>query len=138
MSDYTPQSPVEHHDSLVIDDAVIEKITAVVARNTEGILDMKGSLMSGFASSIGATAKASKGITASVDGAAASIEIKAILEYGASAPAIFERIKTVVREQVKAMTGLEVRDINFRVVNIMTRDEFERDSKKAAAQQAQS
>lgn len=134
MSDYTSQTPLEHHDSLIIDDAVIEKITAVVARNTEGILDMKGSLMSGFATTLGAASKASKGITASVDGAAASIEIKAILEYGASAPAIFERIKTVVREQVKAMTGLDVRDINFRVVNIMTREEFERDSKKAAQQ----
>ena len=78
-----------------------------------------------------------KGITASVDGAAASIEIKAILEYGASAPAIFDRIKVDIRRQVKEMTGLEVHDINFRVVDVMTREEFERDSKKAAQQQQQ-
>ena len=35
------------------------------------------------------------------------------------------------------MTGLEVHDINFRVVDVMTREEFERDSKKAAQQQQQ-
>ena len=121
----------QEQDTLIIDDGVIEKIAAVVARSIEGILDMKGSLMSGFASSFGGGAKTSKGITASVDGAAASIEIKAILEYGASAPLIFDKIKTEVRREVKEMTGLDVRDINFRVVDVMTKEEFERASKKA-------
>ena len=125
----TPQP--EDHDVLIIDDAVIEKIAAVVTRGIDGILDMKGSLMSGFASSFGGASKTSKGITASVDGAAASIEIKAILEYGASAPFIFDKIKSEVRREVKDMTGLDVRDINFRVVDVMTKDEFERDKKKA-------
>ena len=121
----------QEQDTLIIDDGVIEKIAAVVARSIEGILDMKGSLMSGFASSFGGSEKTSKGITASVDGAAASIEIKAILEYGASAPLIFDKIKTEVRREVKEMTGLDVRDINFRVVDVMTKEEFERASKKA-------
>lgn len=121
----------QEQDTLIIDDGVIEKIAAVVARSIEGILDMKGSLMSGFASSFGGSAKTSKGITASVDGAAASIEIKAILEYGASAPLIFDKIKTEVHREVKEMTGLDVRDINFRVVDVMTKEEFERASKKA-------
>ncbi|MDO4280581.1 MAG: Asp23/Gls24 family envelope stress response protein [Peptococcaceae bacterium] len=125
----TPSAGV---DRLIIDDGVIEKITGTVAREITGILDMKGSLMSGFASSLGASSKSAKGVTASVEGAAASIEIKAILEYGASAPQIFEQIKTAVRAEIKAMTGLEVRDIQFRVVDVMTREEFERSSKEAA------
>lgn len=132
MSEQPTIPPVQ--DVLVIDDAVIEKITGVVTRQIDGILDMKGSLMSGFATSLGAASRSAKGITASVDGAAASIEIKAILEYGASAPFIFEQIKTSVRQQVKAMTGLDVRDIQFRVVDVMTREEFERDTKKAQQQ----
>lgn len=132
----TNNLPPQDNDILIIDDAVIEKIAGVVTRSIDGILDMKGSLMSGFASSLGAVSKSSKGITASVDGAAASIEIKAILEYGASAPLIFEKVKNEVRREVRDMTGLDVRDINFRVVDVMTREEFERDSKKAA-QQAQ-
>lgn len=125
----------QDHDVLIIDDGVIEKIAAVVTRSIDGILDMKGSLMSGFASSFGGASKTSKGITASVDGAAASIEIKAILEYGASAPLIFDKIKSEVRREVKEMTGLDVRDINFRVVDVMTKDEFERDKKKAQSAQ---
>ena len=129
----TPQP--EDHDVLIIDDGVIEKIAGVVTRSIDGILDMKGSLMSGFASSFGGASKTSKGITASVDGAAASIEIKAILEYGASAPLIFDKIKSEVRREVKDMTGLDVRDINFRVVDVMTKDEFERDKKKAQSTQ---
>ena len=119
------------NDTLIIDDGVIEKITGVVAREIDGILDMKGSLMSGFATSLGAASKSSKGVTAIVEGATASIEIKAILEYGASAPLIFEQIKFAVRREIKAMTGLDVKDIQFRVVDIMTPEEFERNSKEA-------
>ena len=91
----------------------------------------QGSLMSGFATSLGAASKSSKGVTAIVEGATASIEIKAILEYGASAPLIFEQIKVAVRREIKAMTGLDVKDIQFRVVDIMTPEEFERNSKEA-------
>ena len=53
----TPQP--EDHDALIIDDGVIEKIAAVVTRGIDGILDMKGSLMSGFASSFGGASKPS-------------------------------------------------------------------------------
>ena len=45
------------NDTLIIDDGVIEKITGVVAREIDGILDMKGSLMSGFATSLVAASK---------------------------------------------------------------------------------
>lgn len=130
MSEQTPSLPL-HDDVLIIDDGVIEKITSTVTRQIDGVLDMKGSLMSGLASSFGG--KTSKGVTASVDGATASIEIKAILEYGASAPLIFEKIKAAVRQEIKAMTGLDVKDIQFRIVDVMTREEYERTSKEAAA-----
>ena len=33
--------PPQDHDTLIIDDAVIEKITGVACRNIDGILDMK-------------------------------------------------------------------------------------------------
>ena len=126
-----PQMVPQTTDTLIIDDGVIEKITGVVAREIDGILDMKGSLMSGFATSLGAASKSSTGVTAIVEGATASMEIKAILEYGASAPLIFEQIKVAVRREIKAMTGLDVKDIQFRVVDIMTPEEFERNSKEA-------
>lgn len=129
MSEQTSQE-MTHDDILIIDDGVIEKITCVVTRQIDGILDMKGSLMSGLASSFGG--KSAKGVTASVEGAAASIEIKAILEYGASAPDIFEQIKTAVRREVKNMTGLDVKDIQFRIVDVMTQEEFDRSSREVA------
>lgn len=123
-------------DTLVIEDGVIEKITGVVTREIDGILDMKGSLMSDFASSLGAVSKSSKGVTAIVEGAGCSIEIKAILEYGASAPQIFEQIKLAVRREIKNMTGLEVKNIQFRVVDVMTSEEFERNRKESAKKAA--
>lgn len=123
-------------DTLVIDDAVIEKITGIAAREVTGILAMKGSLMSGFASSFSGTANPTKGVTATVDGGNASIELKIILEYGASAPEVFEKVKVLVRDQVLHMTGLHVSDIQLRVVDVMTRSEYDRNRKEDADKQS--
>ena len=123
-------------DALLIDDAVIEKITGIAAREVNGVLAMKGSLMSGFASSFSGGANATKGVTATVEGSHASIELKVILEYGASAPEVFEKVKVTVREQVRHMTGLHVNDIQLRVVDVMTRAEYDRNRKEVSDKQA--
>ena len=122
-------------DALLVDDAVIEKITGIAAREVPGVLAMKGSLMSGFASSFSGSANPTKGVTASVEGNAASIELKVILEYGVSAPEVFEKVKATVRQQVHHMTGLVVNDLQMRVVDVMTRSEYDRNRKEAADKQ---
>lgn len=131
-----PEKENRTNDQLLIDDAVIEKITGIAVRDVKGVLGMKGSLMSGFASSFGAAASPTKGVTATVDGQYVTVEIKAILEYGASATEVFEQVRRLVREEIRLMTGLSVRDIQLRVVDVMTRAEYERDNREPAKKQS--
>lgn len=132
MSQQESNSQQQEKDQLLIDDAVIEKITGIAMRDVKGILGMKGSLMSGFASSFGAAASPSKGVTATVDGQYVTVEIRVILEYGASATEVFEQVRKLVRDEIRVMTGLSVRDIQLRVVDVMTQAEYDRDNKDAA------
>ena len=79
-------------DTLQFDDYVIEKIAAIAARDIPGVLELKGGFFSGiteaFASS---TDTNTQGVSVEVDENNVVVDLKAILEYGQSAPRIFTK-----------------------------------------------
>lgn len=129
----TPETQT-YSDTLSFDDAVIEKIAGICAREINGILDLKGNFITGLTESFSAGPSPTKGISADINEKDVILDLKVILEFGASAPEIFEQLKTHIREQLTNMTGLELRELNVRVVNVMTRKEFDKENSKSAAQ----
>jgi uncharacterized alkaline shock family protein YloU len=59
--------------------------------------------------------------------------MKLILEYGFSAPEMFEQLKAVIRRDIGKMTGLRVVELNVAVVDVKTRAEFEKQPAASAA-----
>ena len=133
-----PDNPNDYADTLSFDDAVIEKIAGIAAREIKGILDMKGNFISGITENFSSGPNPTKGISADIDEDEVVIDLKVILEYGASAPDIFEHLKKHIREELGLMTGLRLRELNVRVVDVMTRKEFDQENKNTAAQIKQS
>lgn len=111
-------------DSLIFEDAVVEKIAGLAARDVKGILAMKGSFISGLTENF-RSEDVTKGVSAEIDEQNVVIDLKIILEYGASAPDIFAQLKEHTREQLKHMTGLILRELNVYVVDVMSRREYE-------------
>ncbi len=112
-------------DTLTFDDYVIEKIAAIATRDIPGVLELKGGFFSGiteaFASS---TDTNTQGVSVEVDENNVVVDLKAILEYGQSAPRIFTKVKQTIKEKVREMTGLNVTSVNMKVSDIMTEKEF--------------
>lgn len=112
-------------DTLKFDDYVIEKIAALAARDIPGVLELKGGFFSGiteaFASS---TDTNTQGVSVEVDENNVVVDLKAILEYGQSAPRIFTKVKDTIKEKVREMTGLNVTSVNMKVSDIMTEKEY--------------
>ena len=104
---------------LTIADKVVAKISRIAVNKVDGILDMKAS----FFDSVSSVYQSSSEQDTS------KVNMQIILEYGKSAPHIFENIKKVVKENVKQMTGLDVVTVNVDVVDVMTREEYK--SKKS-------
>ena len=93
---------------LVIDENVVEKISSMAAQKIDGIIDMKGNVLSRIQEGLGGADK-TKGVDADiVDDTNAKINLDVIMEYGKSAPEIFDDIKKVVGGDLKDMTGLNV------------------------------
>ena len=102
---------------LVIDENVVEKISSMAAQKIDGIIDMKGNVLSRIQEGLGGADK-TKGVDADiVDDTNAKINLDVIMEYGKSAPEIFDDIKKVVGGDLKDMTGLNV-------VDVMTPEEY--------------
>ncbi|MDD7362535.1 MAG: Asp23/Gls24 family envelope stress response protein [Peptoniphilus sp.] len=124
----------EHKDSLIFDDSVVEKIISLAAREIKGVLDLKGGFISGITESFGAS-DATKGVDATINDKDVILDVKMILEFGQSAPRIFEELKQYAEQQLKLMTGLNIVELNVEVVDVMTRKDFEEKKQKNRASQ---
>lgn len=136
-STYDPYSSMDTTDStqfsdtasdpqykLVIDEAVVEKVSSKAAQKIDGIIDMKGNLLSRVQEGLGGDDK-TKGVDADVvDEKNAKIDLDIILEYGKSAVDVFDQVKDAVSQDIKDMTGLNVIEMTVNVVDVMTPEEF--------------
>lgn len=106
-------------------DKVIAKISRIAVNRVDGILDMKASFFDSVSSVFqSSNEQDTSGVDVEVGEKEAKVNMQIILEYGKSAPRIFEQIKKVVKDNVKEMTGLDVVTVNVDVVDVMTREEY--------------
>ena len=108
--------PAEPQYKLVIDENVVEKISSKAAQKIDGIIDMKGNLLSRVQEGLGGNDK-TKGVDADVvDDKNTKLDLDIVLEYGKSATDVFDQ---------KDMTGLNVVEMTVNVVDVMTQDEYD-------------
>lgn len=112
-------------DTLRFDDYVFEKIAAIAAREVPGVLELRGGFFSNIAGAFASSTDTdTTGVSVEVDEQNVIIDLRAVLEYGQSAPRIFLKVKEMIKEKVKEMTGLDVMAVNMKVEDIMTEKEF--------------
>lgn len=111
--------------TLTIDNTVVEKIVAITCRSVDGILQMKGNLISSIQEGFGGT-DITKGVSVEMVGEdACNVSVSIIMEYGKSAPKIFRELHDKISEKITDMTGLRVNSVNVRITNVMTREEMD-------------
>ena len=109
---------------LTIDENVVEKISSLAAQKVDGIIDMKGNVLSMIQEGLGGNDR-KKGVDADVvDENNAKVDLSIILEYVKSATDVFDQLKDVIAKDIKDMTGLNVIEMTVNVVDVMDQEEF--------------
>lgn len=118
----------EGHVSISND--VVATIAAIAAKSVEGVSDMLNSITGGFAEFLGKKNPA-KGVKVTITDRDVKIDMFVIVKYGVKIPDMAWEIQEKTKNEVEAMTGLNVVAVN---VNIEGIDMGEKKEKEVAAE----
>ncbi|MDU3136713.1 Asp23/Gls24 family envelope stress response protein [Anaerococcus sp.] len=124
---------LEYEESkLIIEDKVVAKIARIAINGVDGILEMKGNIADSIGSFFsGREEQSTAGVSVEVGEKEAKINLDVIIEYGKNATRIFQDIKRAVTNNIKEMTGLDVVTVNVDVVDVMTKQEYEKKNRES-------
>ncbi|WP_251575323.1 Asp23/Gls24 family envelope stress response protein [Limosilactobacillus agrestimuris] len=122
------KATVDQH--LTFDDSVIEKIAGITATRVPGIISLDGNMFSEFADKVSSSSNMTKGINADVGEKQVAIKMDATIEYGKSAPEIFDAVCKEVENALEKMTGLKLVKFELHVNDVKTREEMKKDDDK--------
>ncbi len=109
---------VEHRSKLTFDEQVISKIVMMSLKELDGVAIVR----SGAGSLFGRSGNI--GINVEVGETEVAVDLRLILEFGKNAQEIYEKLKKAIEEQVLNMTGLEVVEVNVKIEDVLTEEEF--------------
>lgn len=113
---------------LTFEDKVIQKIIGIALSEVKGLLTVDGGFFSNIAEKLVNTNNTTSGIDVEVGKKQVAVDIDIVVEYGIDISKLYDQIKNVIVREVKNMTDLDVIEVNVNVVDIKTREQYEKDS----------
>ncbi len=105
---------IEDNGNVNISDEVIAVIASLAASEVKGVAGMCGGLGGGIVELLGKK-NLSKGVKLTVNEKNVVLDLSVIAEYGAKIPAVAWELQEKVKNEVEAMTGLQVSAVNISV-----------------------
>lgn len=109
-----------------IADGVVARITALAAREVDGVAELSGGLSSTIGSVVGRISggggsdeRSTSGVHVEVGETQAAVDLTVKLEYPASIHQVSDTLRQHVIDRIEGMTGLEVTEVNIAVVDLV-------------------
>ena len=115
---------VDSDGNVCISDDVIATIASIATKTVEGVFEMSGSITGGFVELFGKK-NPSKGVKVTITDNDVKIDIFVIVSFGMRIPDIAEDIQDKVKNEVEAMTGLNVVAVNVNIDGIRISSKLE-------------
>jgi uncharacterized alkaline shock family protein YloU len=103
-------------------DTVVAKIAGRATREVSGVHEIVpqgvGGAISGLAQRVAGSERSGQGVSVEVGEHEAAVDLRIIVDYGASIPQVADAIRRNVASRVKSMTGLTVTEVNIDVADL--------------------
>ncbi len=110
---------IDKDGNIAISNDVIATISAIAAKSIDGVAGMVNSLTGGFAELLGKK-NPSKGVKVAINDRDVKIEMFVVVDYGVKIPDVAWEIQGKVKNEVEAMTGLNVVAVNVNIEGVDT------------------
>ena len=110
---------IDKDGNISISTDVIATIAAIAAKSVEGVSDMINSISGGFAELLGKK-NPGKGVKVVINGRDVKIDMYVVVEYGVKIPDVAWEIQGKTKNEVEAMTGLNVTAVNVNIEGVNT------------------
>lgn len=102
---------------ILIADDVVAMIAALAATETDGVSNVGNTYTSEIMSRVGVHDK-TKGVKVAINDGVVRISMAISIKSGYSIPGISQQVQTRVKSSVETMTGMTVKSVNVRVINV--------------------
>ena len=100
-----------------IADEVVAIIAGLAATEVEGVASMAGNVTRDLIGKLGMKSL-SKGVKITMDENTVHVALAINIEYGYNVPTTCSRIQEKVKTAIETMTGLDVAEVNIKIVNV--------------------
>lgn len=100
-----------------IADEVVSMIASLAASEVEGVSSLAGKLTNELISKVSGK-NLTKGVKVQVTGSNVKVDLSLSLNYGYNIPGTSTKVQEKVKNAIENMTGLNVTDVNIRIVNV--------------------
>jgi len=113
----TTLSIASNGGEICIADGVVAMIAALAASDTEGVGGVGDTYTSEIMSKVGIHDK-TKGVKVAINDGIVKISMLISIKNGKSIPSVVQAVQGKVKSSVETMTGLTVKTVNVRVINV--------------------
>ncbi|MBJ8325751.1 Asp23/Gls24 family envelope stress response protein [Streptococcus pacificus] len=124
----TPEKVSSVRGELTFEEKVIEKIIGLAIASIDGLLAVDGGFFSNIKDKLVNTESVTDGVHVEVGTKQVAVDLNIIVEYQKHVPTVYRDIKAIIEKEVKEMTDLDVVEVNVKVVDIKTKEQYEADS----------
>lgn len=103
-------------------DKVIEKMIGIALESVDGLLEVSGGFFANLKDKLVNSDQPTTGVNVEVGKKQVAVDLSIIAEYKKHLPTIYKDMKAIIESEVKAMTDLDVVEVNVEVVDIKTRE----------------
>jgi len=124
--DQQTENQQEPTNELSFEEKVIETIIAAALASVDGLISLNGQFITDETKALEKQEQVASGINVEVGKEEIAVDLEVVVLYGKDMPKLFGQVQEIVLQEVSRLTALTVKEINIRIADVVTQENFEK------------